>query len=299
MRPPRALNVVRDPPAEEVDARIDWSPWYLTDEEDMGESNEQAAINDTLRSSLRVLAAERDWSSSSMHIGADQFFAWVEEEPLVRVSPDVYLLDNPPPPPLPASWQIWRGHSPPRFAVEVVSGDERHPKRWRKDYDQAPEKYAQLGTRELVIFDPQRATGQASHPDRIPLQHYRRDADGSFVRIHAGGGPIYCAEIDAWLFILREGLTARLRIARDAEARDRVPTEAERAEAERHRADAERHRADAERHRADAEQHRADAEQHRADAERHRADAEQHRAERAERESAALREELDRRRQGG
>ena len=31
----------------------------------------------------------------------DNFFAWMEAEPNVRVSPDVYLLDDPPPPPWP------------------------------------------------------------------------------------------------------------------------------------------------------------------------------------------------------
>jgi len=224
-RPPRALNVVREPRPEDLGA-IDWSSWYLTDDEDMGEGTEQYEIIALLTSILRELADERSWSR--VYVGSDQFFAWVPEEPLVRVSPDVYLLDDPPPPPRPASWQTWReGHRPPRFAVEIVSGDDQHPERWRKDYDQGPQKYAQLGTRELVIFDPAAALGQARDPDRVALQCYRRDADGSFVRVYNGPGPLASFELAAFLVVVTEGGVARLRVTRDPEGRDRVPSTAE------------------------------------------------------------------------
>lgn len=224
--------MVRDPRPEDVGAAIDWSSWYLSDEEDMGEGTEQSEIIDVLKSALRELAAERGWSR--VFIGSDQFFAWLPEEPMVRVSPDVYLLDDPPPPPLPASWQIWReGHRAPRFAVEIVSGDEQHPERWRKDYDQAPQKYAQLGTRELVIFDPQAALGQARDPQRVALQCYRREADGGFVRVYAGAGPFASSELAAFVVVVTDGTVARLRVARDREGRDLVPTAREARHAER------------------------------------------------------------------
>ncbi|MBI2891940.1 MAG: Uma2 family endonuclease [Deltaproteobacteria bacterium] len=226
-RRPRALAVVRDPRPDEIDAPIDWSSWYLTDEEDVGESNEQSQIISVLRSVLEQLCRERGWGAT--YIGSDQFFAWVPGEPLVRVSPDVYLLDDPPPPPLPASWQTWRqGHRPPRFAVEVVSGDDEHPDRWRKDYEEAPEKYAQLGAAELVIFDPEAAAGRARDDhDRVALQIYRRQADGAFVRAHSGRGPAESHELGAWLVVVLEGPVARLRVARDAGGRDLVPTATE------------------------------------------------------------------------
>lgn len=231
-RPPRALNVVRDPRPEDIGAPIDWSSWYLSDEDDMGEGTEQSEIIDVLKSALRELASERGWDR--VFIGSDQFFAWIPEEPMVRVSPDVYLLDDPPAPPLPASWQTWReGHRAPRFAVEIVSGDDQHPERWRKDYDQAPQKYAQLGTRELVIFDPQAALGQARDPQRVALQCYRREADGGFVRVYAGAGPSASVELAAFLDVATEGSIARLRVARDPQGRDRVLTAAEARDAER------------------------------------------------------------------
>lgn len=225
-RPPRALNVVFDPRPEDLDAVVDWSSWYLSDEDDMGEGIEQSEIIDVLRSALRELAVERGWNG--VFVGSDQFFAWIPEEPLVRISPDVYLLDDPPPPPMPASWQIWReGHRPPRFAVEIVSGDDEHPERWRKDYELGPQKYAQLGTRELVIFDPQAALGQVRDQQRVALQIYRRQADGTFVRFYSGAGPFASHELAAFLVAVTDGGVARLRVARDAEGLDRVPTAAE------------------------------------------------------------------------
>lgn len=209
--------VVRDPAPEEVGAPVDWSAWYLTDEEDMGESVEQGEIIRVLLSCLGELIAERAWTT--LFCGGDHFFAWVRGEPLVRVSPDVYLIEDPPPPPRPKMWQTWLpGHRPPRWAVEIVSDD------WKKDYEENPPKYAQLGVRELVIFDPEAALNPDRRGQRVLLQVYRRDADGAFVRVYRGDGPARSEEIDAFLVVRREGGAVRLRIARDAAGSDLVPT---------------------------------------------------------------------------
>ena len=237
--------VVRDPTPEDVGARVDWSAWYLTDEEDMGESVEQTEIIRILLSSLGELAAARGWMNVLW--SGDNFFGWVREEPLVRVSPDVYLLDDPPPPPRPKMWQTWLpDHKPPRWAVEVVSED------WKKDYDEAPLKYAQLGTRELVIFDPEAAQSPEQRRPRVPLQVYRRDADGAFVRVYSGDGPAQSDELGVFLVVKRDGAAARLRLARDPAGTDLVPTaeEAKRAAEDRARNEAEARRAAEDRVRA-------------------------------------------------
>jgi len=216
--------VVPDPAPEDVGAAIDWSGWYLTEEEDMGQSNEQDQIVRDFRSALEVHALEQQWQD---HIGVDQFFAWLEEEPLVRVSPDVYVLDDPPPEPLPKMWEIWRpGIHSPRFALEIVSDD------WQKDYEQSPPKYAQLGTLELVIFDPEAARESAPQPQRVALQIYRREEDGTFVRAFKGSEPVWSDELDAWLVVLREGPVVRLRLARDPGGRVLIPTQEEARQAE-------------------------------------------------------------------
>jgi Uma2 family endonuclease len=216
--------VVRDPTPDDVDARVDWSAWYLTDEDDMGESVEQTEIIRILLSSLGQLASERGWKNAFW--AGDNFFAWIREEPLVRVSPDVYLLDDPPPPPRPKMWQTWLpDHKPPRWAVEIVSED------WKKDYEDAPLKYAQLGARELVIFDPEAALLPERRGPRVPLQVYRRDPDGAFLRVYSGEGPARTDELGAFLVVQRDGAATRLRLARDPAGTDLVPTAEERVRA--------------------------------------------------------------------
>ena len=215
--------VVRDEASEEATPALDWSSWYLTDEDDMGEGTEQSETIRIFLSVLLTLAREEGWSDRLC--GGDAFFAWVKDEPLVRVSPDVYILENPPPAPWPASWQTWLpGHSPPRFAVEVVSTD------WRKDYDDNPAKYWQLGCEELVLFDPAVVT-RSSEDDRergrVPLQVYRREADGALVRVYAGTGPVQSRYLGLWLVVWSDGAVARLRLARRPFGGELVPTEAE------------------------------------------------------------------------
>ncbi len=192
-----------------------WAAWYLRDEDDVGEGTEQGITVRTLLAALGELARERGWARTL--VAGDQFFAWVESEPLVRISPDVYLLDDPPTPPYPAMWRTWlEGQAAPRFAVEVVSDD------WAKDYLHAPRKYDQLGTRELVIFDPEATLTRRGQ--RTLLQIFRRDADDALVRVEAGEGPFYSAELDAWLVVQRGPAGHRLRIARDAAGADIVAT---------------------------------------------------------------------------
>ena len=177
----------------------------------MGESVLQNLIIRCLVSSLEEWA--RAQGLRDIFIGADQFFAWVENHPMVRVSPDVYLLRNPPDP-LPASFQTWRpDHRAPDVAFEVVSQD------WRKDYLEGPEKYAQLGCPELWIFDP-----LADGPERVALQNYLRQDDGAFVRVAYGGSPLYSPELDLWVVPIGTGPNARLRLSPTASADILLPT---------------------------------------------------------------------------
>lgn len=243
-RLPRALSLVREPSPEEVGAPIDWSAWYLTDEDDVGQSPEQDHVVATVGSAL-----EERWRElgRTEWIGRDAFFAWVKDHPLVRVSPDVYTLAVRPPQPLPRSFQTWLpGHTPPVFALEVVSDE------WKKDYDDGPQKYALLGAKELVIFDADAARGR-TRGKRVALQVFRREEDGSFVQVYRGAGPVFAETIETWLVVRATDDPAwMLRLARDPLGTDPVPTSSERAVSESRRADDEKRRADDEKRRADA-----------------------------------------------
>ncbi len=282
-RPPQVLSVVSEPTPEQAEAPIDWSSWYLRDEDDVGQSPEQDHIIRVFADVLGEFVRLR--GLTNVLVGVDAFFAWLETEPLVRVSPDVYLLDDPPSPPWPRSWQVWQSKAgaprihPPRFALEVVS-----PESWRKDYDDNPPKYALLGTRELLIYDPEVALEAAPGPGRWALQQYQSLPDGQFVRTYKGSGPVELASLDASAVVVPDGGVAWLRLAIDGGAA-LIPTAAERAEAESRRAEVESRRAEAESRRAEAESRRAEVESRRAEAESRRAEA-------AEAELARLRGEL-------
>jgi hypothetical protein len=168
---------------------------------------------------------------------------WLEEYPKTGVDPDVCLL-APPPPDLDevGSVCLWKpGHVVPPICFEVVS--RKHP---YKDYSVLQDRYAAVGTHELVVFDPLLA-GPRSLGGPVPLQLWRRDAAAGFERVHFGNEPVYSEVLDAW--IIAEG--RMLHFAEDRAGLQRWLTQAERAEA-----DAERARLDAERARADAERAR-------------------------------------------
>lgn len=193
---------------------------------------------------------------------------WLEEYPRTGIDPDVCLLD-PPPPNLDevASLCLWKpGHVPPSICFEVVSVN--HP---YKDYSVLQDRYAALGTHELIVFDPL-LSGPVSLGGPVSLQVWRRDIAGGFERIHFESSPAYSQTLDAWL--IPEGRT--LHIAQDRAGQRRWRTEAEYAqiEAERAHGDAERAHAGAVRARAEAERAQADAERAQAEAERERRERE-------------------------
>ena len=255
-RPPQVVSVVPYEQAEPFAAPVDWSSWVLTDEDDMGESPEQAEIIRLFMDILDQLATSEPWGQGK-YVGQDAFFAWLPDHPLVRVSPDIYLLPAEPPRPLPGSFQTWRpGHEPPLFAVEVVSDD------WKKDYELNPQKYALLGVQELVIFDPRPAAAKPGGA-RTPLQVYRRTEDGAFACTHRGTGPVALQTVPADLVIVETPRGRRLRLARQGKL---LPTTREREEAARRRAEVERRRAEVADRRAEVADRRAEVERQRAEA---------------------------------
>jgi Uma2 family endonuclease len=265
-RPPLHPGAGSEPLPEERGAEVDWSDWYLSWEDDVGQSPEQRDVLAKFDSSLGVLAEEQGWER--VRIGVDEFFAWMQQESQVQVSPDLFLLDDPPPPPLPGRWETWQpGVNPPRFALEVVSDD------WRKDYLDNPRKYDLLGTAELVLSDPEAARGEARSPRRSALEVHRRQDDGSFRPVYHGPGPVQSQELGVWLVVGCEDDRFWLRLARDPEGPELIPTLEEAQARERvARAEAERRQAEAEHQAAEAERREAEERAAREEAERRQAE---------------------------
>ena len=202
----------------------------------------ESAVHDAAAQRLRLVleawaARRRELlpERAAVQVARNLAVRWLEDAPQVGIDPDVCVLCPPPPEgPLVESVCLWRsGHHPPRISFEVVSRNHPH-----KDYVAVHERYAAMGTGELVV-----------------LQLGRRDDSGALERVHFGPGPAYSEVLDAWL-LPREH---HLDLADDRAGACRWQTEEEhqRAEKERERAEKERERAEKERERAEKERERA------------------------------------------
>lgn len=200
----------------ELDVHVREDRWVLP-EENMPEATQHRDATDLLKLLLLAFKARKGLNAL---VAANLACRWDRENPAIGVDPDIALIEPAPPGAGLPSLRTWEpGHVPPRFAVEVVSSTNP-----RKDYVAAPAKYAALGTRELVIFDPE-LFGPAGPDGPHVLQVWRlRDDTRVMVRAYAGDGPAYSTELSAWLLPMPGSL---LRIADDEQGRSLWPTEAE------------------------------------------------------------------------
>jgi hypothetical protein len=172
---------------------------------------------------------------------------WLENFPSVGIDPDVCVLDPPPPEVSElSSLCLWKsGHAPPSICFEIVSRNHPH-----KDYAELQDRYALVGARELVVFDPFLA-GPRALGGPLLLQLWRRDRSGVLERVHAGSAPVASEVLGAWL--LPTATTLEIADDREGSKRwltwDELATE-KHAEATRERAEKERERAEKERERA-------------------------------------------------
>lgn len=192
-----------------------WEAYRARDlEEKMGQGGPHGEAVELFVMVLRALLAAQHRRA---YLGWDVFIEWDPHDPRARVSPDVFFLEGKSEDLAPSIWRTWQpGCDPPRFAVEVVSERSR-----AKDYDVSPGKYAALGVEELVVFDLG-ARGPAAPADAFPLQLFRRSPKGQFLRVYKGAGPTESDVLGASLVVTDDG--RHLRIARNADGTDLVPT---------------------------------------------------------------------------
>jgi hypothetical protein len=221
--------------------------WVLPEE-----SVPEAPIHDEVAEALKLLL--RAWaarSTTKLRIARNLAIRWLKEYPTTGIDPDVCVL-APPPDNFDelGSLCLWKeGHTAPPLCFEIVSAGRPY-----KDYVALQDRYASMGTHELIVFDPLLA-GPKSLGGPVALQLWRRDATRAFERVHFGPGPIYSEILDAW--VIAEGRA--LFIADDRAGKERWQNEAQTAQGDavKARRDAERAQADAARAQADAEQQRS------------------------------------------
>ena len=186
----------------------------------MGEGLLHRLVSELLRTLVASWLAERKVRAC---VGANQFIYYREHAPTVSVAPDVYVLPGVDPNLTFSSWKTWERGVVPSFAFECVSED------WLKDYRDGPPKYGELGTAELVIFDPEHA---ASPKERVRWQMWRRVARRGLVQVLATNDDrVRSKVLGCWLRAMGEDDELRVRLASGVRGETLLPTDAERAEA--------------------------------------------------------------------
>jgi Uma2 family endonuclease len=201
-------------------AKVD--PTIYPVDEKVGESLLQRWIVELLRPLVDRWMKQRKVRAL---VGADQFIYYRQHMPTARVSPDVYVLPGVRPDLAIASWKTWEGGIAPSFALEIVSKD------WEKDYVEAPERHREIGTGELIIFDPE----PDRRPDGVRWQVYRRVRGRPLTLVEANRADrVRSRALGCFLRAVGTGASLRLRLGTDAHGDRLFPTaeEAERAAGE-------------------------------------------------------------------
>lgn len=181
-------------------------------------------------------------------VGSDQFLYFDATDPKRCLAPDVMFRRGPSQ--LLPSWKTWE-HGAPEVGVEIISESDAG----ERQVAEKLERYRQAGVREVVLFDPDRRGAAVRCFDLFDGDLVERDpSDPEALRCDALAA-YWCVVVDAEV-----GPT--LRLARDREGVNQLPTpeEAERAQKEAERAQKEAERAEKEAERAQKEAERAQKE---------------------------------------
>lgn len=192
MSEPRTSTVIR------LDYQVETIPeaWELP-EVPVPESRPHDLTLDYLKALLAAWIAR---TSRDAIVARNLAVRWLPDHPRVGVDPDLCLIEPAPPDADElTSLCLWRpGHIAPLLAIEVVS--RNHP---YKDYVDVQDKYAACGIGELWVLDPW-LLGPRALGGPAPLQIWRRDPSGAFVRAHHGSGPVFSDAIGSWVRVENE-----------------------------------------------------------------------------------------------
>jgi Uma2 family endonuclease len=220
-------------------------------EEMVGEDLLQRLIIELLRPLIVALFAKRNKKAL---VGADQFIYWERYNARKVVAPDLYVLPGVDSHQRVKAWKVWETGIVPSFALEVMGDDER------KDVEQSPNRYAELGTKELIVFDPE----PERRVDGVRFRVFRRVGKRGLVLVETTDEDrVKSKELACWLRAMGEGDDVRLRVGLGLRGEDLLQTEQERAQRAERERDAEktdRERAERERDAEKTDRERAERE---------------------------------------
>ena len=164
-------------------------------------------------------------------IGCDQFLFWNARDPNRRCAPDGFVkLDRPDD--VFESWKTWE-RGTPEIVVEIEGEYSGKKLVWSERF----ERFAEIGTREVVRFDYDGRPGTR-------LRVWDRIEDDLVERV-VEDEATPCLSLGLWWVVRAiESAGAGLRLARDAAGHDVLPSRRE-LDALRREADSRRHEADA------------------------------------------------------
>lgn len=184
---------------------------------------ESAEMPETkLHLELRTLLYQLlSWAfAKEAQIGCDQFVYWDPTDPRACLAPDAFVRLGSPDTNF-RTWKVWEWGAP-ELAVEILSrSDEGDSETWSSKL----QKYARLGVRELVAFDPESSAPRLRVWDWLEGDLVERELSGSAASNVLPG---------YWLEVVDPKLGPTLRLSRDAAGAALFPTRAE-AEAEARR----------------------------------------------------------------
>lgn len=215
-----------------VTAAVRRSPPVLYPETDhMGEGELQWFMAKLLQEQLAAWLAARRVVA---HAGGNTFLYYREGDPHARIAPDVYVLPGVPQEQLGKTWRMWELSAPPSLAVEIVSNDAH------KDYFDAPAIHSEIGTRELVVYDPEMP---ARSKTRVRFQVFRRLPKRGFVLTESTQEDRVRSVLGCFLRVVGRGDARRLRVAKGPHGDELLPTDTERLASLAKKASAEARRA--------------------------------------------------------
>jgi hypothetical protein len=155
-------------------------------------------------------------------VGSEQFIYWDPTDPKQCCAPDLFVRLGSPHT-LVDSWKVWE-RGAPELVVEITSASDAAEAPWETKLA----RFRRLGAREIVRFDPEDHERPIRIWDAVDGDAVERDpADPTFRR---------CETLGVF-FVVHEDVEIgpMLRLARDPEGRDLLPTQAE---ARQHEAEA-------------------------------------------------------------
>jgi Uma2 family endonuclease len=181
------------------------APVFFPEAEEVPETNRHLELRTAL-----YLILKRELASVAT-LGSDQFVYWDPTTSKKRLAPDAFVRLGAPHRTF-RSWKIWE-RGAPDLGVEIVSDSDEG----ETDWNEKLERYQAAGISEVVRFHPE----DQERPIRI------WDAvDGDLVERAPGDPDLHACEALGlwWLVVEDRALGPMLRLARDREGHDLLPT---------------------------------------------------------------------------